>query len=127
MRQKYDAWREEVEKLSPLRVEVAHLHQENARLQQDVKEKNLLLMERERYMPDTISELTASVQSTSLNDKMPRSGISPDSIRDKQKSLETRGSELDSYYDAIADSTDTSSLGTRLSGEVCLCMLLYIH
>ena len=113
MRQKCDACREEVEKLSPLRVEVAHLHQENARLQQDVKEKDLLLMERESYMPDTISELTASVQSTSLNDKMPRSGI-----RDKQKSFKTRGSELDSYYDAIADSTDTSSLGPRLSGEV---------
>ena len=36
MQQKCDAWREEVEKLSPLRVEVAQLHQENARLQQDL-------------------------------------------------------------------------------------------
>ena len=36
MRQKCDAWREEVEKLSPLRDEVAQLHQENARLKQEV-------------------------------------------------------------------------------------------
>ena len=33
---KCDAWREEVEKLSPLRDEVAQLHQENARLQQEL-------------------------------------------------------------------------------------------
>ena len=36
MQQKCDAWREEVEKLTPLRDEVTHLHQENARLQQEV-------------------------------------------------------------------------------------------
>jgi chromosome segregation ATPase len=36
MRQKCDAWREEVEKLSPLRDEVAQLHQENARLKQEL-------------------------------------------------------------------------------------------
>ena len=36
MQQKCDAWREEVEKLSPLRDEVAQLHQENARLQQEL-------------------------------------------------------------------------------------------
>ena len=35
MQQKCDAWREEVEKLSPLRDEVSHLQQENTRLQQD--------------------------------------------------------------------------------------------
>ena len=33
---KCDAWREEVEKLSPLRDEVAQLHQENARLKQEL-------------------------------------------------------------------------------------------
>ena len=36
MQQKCDAWREEVEKLSPLRDEVAQLHQENARLKQEL-------------------------------------------------------------------------------------------
>ena len=36
MWQKCDAWREEVEKLSPLRDEVTQLHQENARLQQEL-------------------------------------------------------------------------------------------
>ena len=36
MQQKCDAWREEVETLSPLRDEVAQLHQENARLQQEL-------------------------------------------------------------------------------------------
>ena len=36
MQQKCDAWREEVEKLSLLRDEVARLHQENARLQQEL-------------------------------------------------------------------------------------------
>ena len=36
MQQKCDAWREEVEKLSLLRDEVAQLHQENARLQQEL-------------------------------------------------------------------------------------------
>ena len=36
MQQKCDAWRKEVEKLSPLRDEVAQLHQENARLQQEL-------------------------------------------------------------------------------------------
>ena len=39
MQQKYDAWREEVEKLSPLRDEVAQLHQENARLQQELTQR----------------------------------------------------------------------------------------
>ena len=38
MQQKCDAWREEVEKLSPLRNEVAGLRQENARLQQELAE-----------------------------------------------------------------------------------------
>ena len=36
VQQKCDAWREEVEKLSPLRDEVAQLHQENAKLQQEL-------------------------------------------------------------------------------------------
>ena len=36
MQQKCDAWREEVERLSPLRDEVAQLHQEKARLQQEL-------------------------------------------------------------------------------------------
>ena len=36
MHQKCDAWREEVEKLSPLRDEVAQLHQENAKLKQEL-------------------------------------------------------------------------------------------
>ena len=36
MQQKCDAWREEVKKLSPLRDEVAQLHQENARLEQEL-------------------------------------------------------------------------------------------
>ena len=34
--QKCDAWKEEVERLSPLRAEVAQLHQEKARLQQEL-------------------------------------------------------------------------------------------
>ena len=36
MKQKCDAWREEVEKLSPLRDEVARLHQESVRLHQEL-------------------------------------------------------------------------------------------
>ena len=36
MQQKCDAWREEVEELTPLRDEMTHLHQENTRLQQEV-------------------------------------------------------------------------------------------
>ena len=36
MQQKCNAWREEVERLSPLRDEVAQLHQEKARLQQEL-------------------------------------------------------------------------------------------
>ena len=36
MQQECDAWREEVERLSPLRDEVAQLHQEKARLQQEL-------------------------------------------------------------------------------------------
>ena len=36
MQQKYDACKEEVERLSPLRDEVAQLHQEKARLQQEL-------------------------------------------------------------------------------------------
>ena len=36
MRQKCDAWRAEVAKLSPLTDEVAQLHQENARLKQEL-------------------------------------------------------------------------------------------
>ena len=53
MHQKCDAWREEVEKLSPLRDEVAQLHQENARLQQELShvtedsEHNIMQKEQE--------------------------------------------------------------------------------
>ena len=36
MQQKCDAWKEEVEKLSPLRDEVAQLHKEMTRLQQEL-------------------------------------------------------------------------------------------
>ena len=36
MQQKCDAWREEVERLSPLREEVARLTQDNSRLQQEL-------------------------------------------------------------------------------------------
>ena len=101
MQQKCDAWREEVERLSPLRNEVAQLHKENDRLQQEVKDKDLLLTERE-----TISELTASVQST---------GISLDSIRNKQKSLKTSDSELVHQYDVIPEITDALLLESQWS------------
>ena len=36
MQQKCDAWREEVEKLSPLRDQLARANQENSQLQQDL-------------------------------------------------------------------------------------------
>ena len=123
MQHKCDAWREEVEKLSPLKDEVAQLHQEKARLQQEVKDKDLLLTERERINTfETMSELTPSVQSTMI-DKETKSGIRLDS---KQKSLKTRDSELVHQYDVIHESTDTLLLGSQWSKEVHFSLTVYV-
>ena len=123
MQRKCDAWRQEVEKLSPLRDEVAQLHKENTRLQQEVKDKDVLLTEKERINTfEMMSELTTSVQSTMI-DKETKSGIRLDS---KQKSLKTRDSELVHQYDVIHESTDTLLLGSQWSKEVHFSLTVYV-
>ena len=91
MQQKCDAWREEVEKLSPLRDEVAQLHQENARLQQKMA-----------HVTEDNAELGRQLQEMSIS-------------RGKVGELERKATEYDQLMERV---TELQQVRVQLENEL---------
>ena len=129
MHQKCDAWREEVEKLSPLRDEVAQLHQENARLQQELSHvtKDSKHMQKEQ---ENTAELGGRIGGRSEGESETSVQLT---VCDQQKNgfrihNQQRSGERDSDYADDPESIELPPLPPKLSTSIKVyfcCTLIY--